>query len=69
MKKRPIYDYTNQRWTNIDPERDTILGDFKYRTPDGVEYELDPNDTSLYRNSGPDIDVSVNTRKWNNTRR
>ena len=48
--KGPIYDYTKQRWTEIDTETDQPIGQFHFRTPDGVAYELNPNDPTEYRN-------------------
>ena len=45
-----IYDYTHQRWTEIDTESDTREGPHEYRTPDGVAYELNPENPSEYRN-------------------
>ena len=45
-----IYDYDNQRWTWIDTDTDLRLGGYRFKTPDGVAYELCPNDPRMYRN-------------------
>lgn len=46
-----IYDFTNQCWTTLDTETDENLYALHYRTPDGVEYELNPSDLTQYRNA------------------
>ena len=46
----PIYNYDEQCWTWIDTDTDQRLGDFRFQTPDGVAYELCPNDPKKYRN-------------------
>lgn len=46
----PIYDYDRQGWTRINTDTDKRLDSFTYRTPDGVEYEVNPNNPQQYRN-------------------
>ena len=46
----PIYDYKNQRWTEIDTDTDEKTGEFSFVTKDGVPYEVGSNNPELYRN-------------------
>ena len=50
MMKGPIYDYERQRWTEIDTTTDERTGPLTYVTPDGVAYELNPENPEEYRN-------------------
>lgn len=50
----PLYDYKNQRWTEVDTDTDRRGDGGSYITSDGVEYEVNPANPSEYRNRPAD---------------
>ena len=56
----PIYDYDRQEWTEIDTATDLQLGPYHFVTPGGVEYQLNPEDPTQYRNYvDPDTEAAM----------
>jgi len=55
--KGSIYDYQRQCWTHIDTDTDTPEGPHQYRTVDGVPYEVNPEDSTQYRNRTRNTDT------------
>ncbi len=45
-----IFDYDNQRWTDINTDTDHQVDTFRFVTPDGVAYELNPDNPTEYHN-------------------
>ena len=46
-----IYDYRRQCWTTINTDTDRPIDALTFETPDGVRYELNPDNREEYRNA------------------
>ncbi len=46
-----IYDYRTQGWTTINVDTDRQTGPYTLTTADGVQYEVNPDNPTEYRNA------------------